>query len=141
MCNTGASDLRNYKLKELTAGSEVVLMLSLLVRGTECAIILTFDYWAPAWQGGECGCFPFALFVDEGRECFLVLTLGAASVASIYDFTLGFFTTQLLLATYLLCCYFSCESIVVTEVVGTALQTPPASFWGTGLLCLGHMGI
>lgn len=47
---------------------------------------------------------------------------------------------QLLPATCLLCHFFSCESIVVTEAVGTALRTPPASLWGTWLLCLGHMG-
>lgn len=63
-----------------------MLMFSQLIRGTACAVILTFDYWSPAWQGGECGCFPFALFVAEGRKHFLVPALSVGSAASIYDF-------------------------------------------------------
>lgn len=72
-----------------------MLMFSQLIRGTARAIILTFDYWAPVWQGGEHGCFPFALFVAEGCEHSLAPALGAGFVASIYNFTLGFFTLLL----------------------------------------------
>lgn len=59
-------------------------MFSQLIRGTACSVFLIFDSWAPLWEGGECGCFPFALFVAEGREHLLVPALGAGSVASIY---------------------------------------------------------
>lgn len=62
-------------------------MFSQLIRGTACAVFLSFDSWAPSWEGGERGCFPFALFLAEGREHVLVPTMGADSVASIY---LGF---------------------------------------------------
>lgn len=46
---------------------------------------------------------------------------------------------QLLPATSLPCHFFSCDSISVTVAVGTALPTPPASLWGTGLLRVGHV--
>lgn len=42
--------------------------------------------------------------------------------------------------TCFLCHFFSWESLMVLEAAVTALWTPPAPLWGTGLLCLGHMG-
>lgn len=45
-----------------------------------------------------------------------------------------------LLSVTCLPCRFSWESIVVLEAAATALWTPPAPFWGTELLCLGHKG-
>lgn len=59
-------------------------MFSQLIRGTTYAVFLSFDSWAPLWEGGECGCFHFALFMAEGREHLLVPTLGAGSLASTY---------------------------------------------------------
>jgi len=60
-----------------------MLIFSQLTGRIAYAIILTFDYWASAWLGGERAHFSFALYVAEGHKHFLVPTLGAGSVASL----------------------------------------------------------
>lgn len=114
-------------------------MFSQLIRGTAPAVILSLDYWAPMWQGGDCGCFP--LFVAEGHEHFLCFRSGCWLCGfRLWLCTRIFYSSHLLPATYLLCSFFSCESIVATESVGAALRTSLGSLRGTGLLCLGNVG-
>lgn len=118
-----------------------MFMFSQLIRGAACAVFLIFDSWAPLWEGGECVCFPFALLLVEGPEHLLVPTLGAGSVASIYQ---GFSLLPSLAACFL--------SPVPLLFLGRhrgawgssdcSVNTPcsPCSPLGAGILCLGHMG-